>query len=152
MADWQSQWWAGLAYFLIGGATVVESPMAGGLGLALFVGVVACDLLRREGWASASFEHARKRLRGALRVCARAWRDVLARRGGMCTRHTGDVSGRAGDMLSLAEVCVCQLSLGKVGLPSSHDSPCCGWRVKTAGSLLAKVGTSRLVVRGGWLG
>ncbi|OWM74142.1 hypothetical protein CDL15_Pgr008453 [Punica granatum] len=38
----------------VGDVTVLVTFVAGGQGHALFVGAIACDLLRREGWDSMS--------------------------------------------------------------------------------------------------
>ncbi|OWM84271.1 hypothetical protein CDL15_Pgr011656 [Punica granatum] len=48
------QWKVGRDHSPVGDVTVLVTFAAGGQGHALFIGVVACDLLRREGWDSVS--------------------------------------------------------------------------------------------------
>ncbi|OWM87866.1 hypothetical protein CDL15_Pgr008312 [Punica granatum] len=90
---------------------------ASGQGHALFIRVVACDLLRREGWDSMS-------------KYQEAGREVFIVR--------IEIVWGLSEELALS---------GKVGRPSSHRLPCHGGRMKIVGGLPSLGGFDSPIVR-----
>ncbi|PKI48609.1 hypothetical protein CRG98_031028 [Punica granatum] len=124
-----------------------RSPVAGGLGHAMFVGTVACDLSWREGRHRASvpgvcawvrWRHARTTRRDAL-GCA-----------GGCAQLHEETRARSRDDAWLRGVSEKLALPRKVNRSSGHGSPCHGGRVKVTIGLPAKefgVGLSELPLR-----